>query len=78
VERFLITIAICYFYKFATLLAGFRCRVSGVRHRKRLSLYETPSIKQRTAEQQNIEPQNGEGWNRCALSFEFIKIYKIP
>ena len=26
-------------------------------------------IEQRTAEPQNIEPQNFEGWNRCALSF---------
>jgi len=33
---------------------------------------------QRTAEQQNIEPQNFEGWNRYALSFELLKIDKIP
>jgi len=33
---------------------------------------------QRTAEQQNIEPQNVEGLNRCALSFEAIKIDRIP
>jgi hypothetical protein len=26
----------------------------------------------------NIEPQNFEGWNRCALSFELIKIDRIP
>ena len=26
----------------------------------------------------NIEPQNVEGWNRCALSFEIIKIDRIP
>jgi hypothetical protein len=31
-------------------------------------------VKQRTAEPQNIEPQNFEGWNRCALSFKSIKI----
>jgi len=33
---------------------------------------------QQTAEQQNIEPQNFEGWNRYALSFELLKIDKIP
>ncbi len=33
---------------------------------------------QRTAEQENIEPQNIEGWNRCALSFESIKLDRIP
>jgi hypothetical protein len=26
----------------------------------------------------NIEPQNYEGWNCCALSFELIKIDRIP
>jgi hypothetical protein len=26
----------------------------------------------------NIEPQNYEGWNRCALSFELIKIDRNP
>jgi hypothetical protein len=26
----------------------------------------------------NIEPQDHEGWNRCALSFELIKIDRIP
>jgi hypothetical protein len=26
-------------------------------------------VKQRTAEPKNIEPQNVEGWYRCALSF---------
>jgi hypothetical protein len=34
-------------------------------------------VKQRTAEQQNIEPQNFEGWNRCALSFKSIKIDRM-
>ena len=34
--------------------------------------------KQRTAEQQNFEPQNNEGWNRCALPFESIKFDRIP
>jgi hypothetical protein len=33
---------------------------------------------QRTAEQENIEPQNIEGWNRYALSFESIKLDRIP
>jgi hypothetical protein len=35
-------------------------------------------VKQRTAEPQNNEPQNFEGWNRCALSFKSIKIDRIP
>ena len=26
----------------------------------------------------NIELQNHEGWNRCSLSFELIKIDRIP
>ena len=30
------------------------------------------------SEPQNIEPQNHEGWNRCALSFELIIIDRIP
>ena len=34
-------------------------------------------VEQRTAKQQNTEPQNFEGWNRYALSFEFIKIDRI-
>jgi hypothetical protein len=33
-------------------------------------------VKQRTAEQQNIEPQNFEGLNRCTLSF-LIKLLKF-
>jgi hypothetical protein len=33
---------------------------------------------QRTAEQHNMEPQNIEGWNRCALPFEAIKLDRIP
>jgi len=33
--------------------------------------------KQRTAEQQNIEPQNFEGWIRCAQSV-FIEIPPAP
>ena len=33
---------------------------------------------QRTAEQQNIEPQNTEGWIRCAQSFESIESKKTP
>ena len=32
----------------------------------------------RTAEQQNIKPQNIEGWNRYALSFESINFDRIP
>jgi len=35
-------------------------------------------VENRTAEQQKIQPQNVEGWYRCALSFEAIKIDKIP
>jgi len=33
-------------------------------------------VEKRTAEPQNIQPQNFEGWNRCALSF--YKIDRIP
>jgi len=29
-------------------------------------------------EQRTAEPQNVEVWNRCALSFELIKIDRIP
>jgi hypothetical protein len=31
-----------------------------------------------SSEPQNIEPQNVEVWNRCALSFELIEIDRIP
>jgi hypothetical protein len=30
-------------------------------------------VEQRTAEPQNDQPQNFEGWNRCAVSFKSVK-----
>jgi len=45
-------------------------RTSNIEHRILMTL--------RFIDFKTNEPQNIEGWNRCALSFELIKIDKIP
>jgi hypothetical protein len=66
-----------------TKVSGVGCQVSGVR--KKVSVFSVQVsgntnhdltglawVEQRTAEPQNNEPQNFEGWNRYVVSFKSI------
>jgi hypothetical protein len=60
------------------LLFGISTKSTAPRNGYNLFCMKLRVTEQRTAEQENIKPQNIEGWNRYALSFESIKLDSIP